>query len=95
MKSVKNLKKERDEIVQSLTAYSGAIAGSFCACKRGNTGNRYWQLSWAINKKTTNRYVRPEEVDQLKKAAEDFDALKNAVARIGEINRELWLRNRG
>lgn len=95
MKSVKYLEKERDEIVKSLASYSNAIAGSFCACKRGKSDNRYWQLSWAVNRKTTNRYVKPEEVDELQKAAEDFDALKKAVARIGEINRELWLKKRG
>jgi len=94
MNSVKNLEKERDLIVENLASYSNAIAGSFCACKRGNSDNRYWQLSWAVNKKTTNRYVKSEEIGMLQKATDNFDELKKSVARIGEINRELWLRKR-
>ena len=91
MKSIKQLENEREGLVNSLSSYGKAIAGSFCACKRGKSEGRYWQLSWAVNKKTTNRYVKPEEVEEMQKAADDFDALKMAVARIGEINREIWL----
>jgi len=94
MSELELLLAEKESLLESLISCRDAIAGSFCACKRGKSENRYWQLSWAVNKKTVNRYVKPDEVELLQKGADDFDMMKKAVARIGEINREIWLSQR-
>jgi hypothetical protein len=82
----------RANLVAQLTRHADAISGNLSkSAVPPGSGNYYWRITWKEKQKTKIQYVRPEDLDRVKKGTEQFARLKELSQQIGDINRSIVL----
>jgi hypothetical protein len=83
---------KRDKLVAQLARHADAISGNLSkSAVPPGSGNYYWRITWKEKQKTKIQYVRPEDLDRVKKGTEQFARLKELAQQIGDINRSIVL----
>lgn len=83
---------KRANLVAQLARHADAISGNLSkSAVPPGSGNYYWRITWKENQKTKIQYVRPEDLDRVKKGTEQFARLKELTQQIGDINRSIVL----
>lgn len=86
------LLEKRAKLVAQLAQHSEAISGNLGkSAVPPHSDNFYWRLTWKEKQKTKVQYVRPEDLDLVKKGTEHFAQLKKLIQEIGDINRTIIL----
>jgi hypothetical protein len=96
MSRLSPLLDQRVKIVSQFAEFSGALAGNISKSRvPPHTGKYYWRLTWKEKQKTKVQYIRPEEYESFRDGVNQFAKLRKAVLRLGSINREIILLQRG
>jgi hypothetical protein len=83
---------KRDNLVAQLARHADAISGNLSkSAVPPGSGNYYWRITWKEKQKTKIQYVRPEDLDKVKKGTGQFARLKELAQQIGDINRSIVL----
>jgi hypothetical protein len=86
------LLEKRAWLVAQLAQYSDAISGNLGkSAVPPRSDNYYWRITWKEKQKTKVQYVRPEDLDFVRKGTEHFTQLKKLIQEIGDINRRVVL----
>ena len=86
------LLEKRAKMVAQLSRYSEAISGNLGkSAVPPRSGNYYWRITWKEKQKTKVQYVRPEDLDSVRKGTGHFAQLKKLIQQIGDINRTIVL----
>lgn len=92
MPSKERLLEKRAALVARLAHHADAITGNLSkSAVPPRSNNFYWRLTWKEKQKTRIQYVRPEDLDSVKKGTAQFARLKELIQQIGDINRTVVL----
>lgn len=92
MQRTDRLLEKRARMVAQLSHHSEAISGNLGkSAVPPRSGNYYWRITWKENQKTKVQYVRPEDLDLVRKGTGHFAQLKKLIQQIGDINRTIVL----
>lgn len=86
------LLEKRAKLMAQLGQHSEAISGNLGkSAVPPQSGNYYWRITWKEKQKTKVQYVRPEDLDLVRKGTGHFAQLKKLIQEIGDINRRVVL----
>jgi hypothetical protein len=89
------LLSKRQKIVREFSGYSAALAGNLGKSRvPPRTGKFYWRLTWKEKQKTRVQYVRPDELAVVQDGVRQFALLREALLRLGQVNRAIVLLRR-
>lgn len=92
MQHKERLLEKRARLVAQLAQHSEAISGNLGkSAVPPQSDNYYWRITWKEKQKTKVQYVRPEDLDLVRKGTEHFAQLKKLIQDIGDINRRVVL----
>ncbi len=72
--------------------FGDLIPGNLCSFK--NHGATFWRLTWKEKQKTKTRYIRLDEVDDVRRGVEAYAEAKAALERVARANLQRMLDKR-
>lgn len=100
------LRERRQGLARQLPPITQILRGSLleryvtcgnasCKCAKGQRHGPVWYLTVTLGRgRTTGAVIPAEKVDQVRRWIENYQALKDRLEKISEINRELLRRER-
>lgn len=62
-----------------------------CRCHDGEKHGPYYLLTWSVEGRTKTRHIPKEELPRIRRMTENYQKAREALRKLGEVNRKLVL----